>query len=81
MARLSLTVGAMRPHSERADRQFPAHGPAAIQAEHLRVLRPPRNEETFAAAWAEGQALSFDAAFAPGLTAPDATADAGTRAP
>jgi hypothetical protein len=45
------------------------------------VCCAPQNEETFAAAWAEGQALSFDAAFAPGLTAPDATSDAGTRAP
>jgi predicted ATPase/DNA-binding CsgD family transcriptional regulator len=49
----------------------------AIWEGQLWKLRATLDEATFATAWAEGQALSFDAAFELALTALDAAAGAG----
>jgi hypothetical protein len=44
-------------------------------------VRAALGDEAFAAAWAGGQALSFEAAFALALSALDATAGSETRVP
>jgi hypothetical protein len=54
---------------------------SSVRDEQLRGLRGSLGDAAFAAAWAEGQALSFDAAFALARAALDETAGAGTRLP
>jgi non-specific serine/threonine protein kinase len=50
---------------ERAGRTMvPGTTYASLRAEQLRELRDGLDQDAFGAAWAEGQALSFDAAFA-----------------
>ncbi|MGD9890900.1 MAG: hypothetical protein AB7R89_11720 [Dehalococcoidia bacterium] len=53
-------------------------GYAAVREARLRELHAALDDAAFAAAWAEGQALSFDAAFALALAAVDETAGART---
>jgi hypothetical protein len=50
---------------------LPKAWPASIRAQRLRELQAMLDEESSAAAWAEGRALSFDAAFGLALTAVD----------
>jgi hypothetical protein len=52
-----------------------------IREERLRVLRATLDEGTFAAVWAEGQALSGDDALALALRSLEAADGSGTRAP
>jgi hypothetical protein len=75
-------IGAADTAADRADGQpIPgtATGYAAVREAHLRELRAALDDTAFAAAWAEGQALSVDAAFALALTTVEKTAGAGTR--
>ncbi|HET8647209.1 MAG TPA: tetratricopeptide repeat protein, partial [Vicinamibacteria bacterium] len=77
-------IGAADTATDRADGQpIPgtATGYAAVREAHLRELRAALDGAAFAAAWAEGQALSVDAALALAMTALDETAGARSRAP
>jgi len=54
---------------------------AAIRAERMRTLRTILDEDAFAAAWAEGEALSYDAAFTLALISLDEIADVRAGVP
>jgi hypothetical protein len=60
---------------------LPSAWHASLREERLRELHAMLDEDAFAAAWAEGHALSFDAAFALALTALGEAAGARTRVP
>jgi predicted ATPase len=74
-------IAAADAAAERSGGQtIPGTGYASVRAERLHMLRATLDGEAFAAAWAEGQALSVDAALALAQTALDETAGVRTRA-
>jgi hypothetical protein len=75
-------IAAADAAADRAGRQvIPYMSYASIRDERLGALRAMLGEGVFAAAWAEGQALSVDAACALALTAPAAAAGARSHIP
>jgi hypothetical protein len=75
-------IAAADAAADRAGRQvIPSMSYASIRDERLGALRAMLGEEAFAAAWAEGQALSVDAAIALALTALDEMAGTPRPAP